>query len=91
MDSQLILWEAKPYNDAEAECAGRVFRPDVYRQALRGTGDLLPNASSKVEGSLDVPLAVGSEQGRMTLSPNRFFDGRIFDPDEVEDYVASQR
>ena len=89
--SQLILWEGKPFDTGDAERAGRVFRPDVYRQALRGTGDLLPGASSKVEGSIGGPLAVGAEQGRITLSSNGFFDGRIFDPDEVEAYVAGQR
>ncbi|KZX52690.1 MAG: NitT/TauT family transport system ATP-binding protein [Afipia broomeae] len=89
--SQLILWEGKPFDTGDAERAGRVFRPDVYRQALRGTGDLLPGASSKVEGSIDGSLAVGAEQGRITLSSNGFFDGRIFDPDEVEAYVAGQR
>jgi NitT/TauT family transport system ATP-binding protein len=89
--SQLILWENKPFDAADADRAGRVFRPDVYRQALRGTGDLLPGASSKVEGSIGGPLAVGAEQGRITLSANGFFDGRVFDPDEIEAYVAGQR
>ena len=91
MYSQFILWEGKPFDDADAERAGRVFRPDIYRKALRGTGDLLPGASSKVEGSIDGPLAVGAEQGEITLSSNRFFDGRIFDPDSIEDYVSTQR
>ena len=43
--------------------------------------------ASRIDGS----LAVGAEQGRITLSSNGFFDGRIFDPDEVEAYVAGQR
>ena len=66
-----------------------MFRPDVYRSALAGTGDLLPGASSKVEGSLARPTAVTAQQGAMTLANNSFFDGRSFDPDDVEGYIAS--
>jgi NitT/TauT family transport system ATP-binding protein len=66
-----------------------VFRPDVYRSALAGTGDLLPGASSKVEGSLAQPTAVTAQQGAMVLSNNSFFDGRSFDPDDLEGYIGS--
>ena len=66
-----------------------MFRPDVYRSALAGTGDLLPGASSKVEGSLARPTAVTAQQGAMTLAEQRFFDGRSFDPDDLEGYLAS--
>ena len=74
---------------ADAAAAARVFRPDVYRSALAGTGDLLPGASSKVEGSLAQPTAVTAQQGAMVLASNSFFDGRSFDPDDVEGYIAS--
>ena len=72
----------------EAALAGRVFRPDVYRSALLGTGEPLPGASSKVEGSLTRITAVSTQQGAMVLEDNRFFDGRVFDPAEMATYVA---
>lgn len=63
-----------------AEDAARaVFRTDYYRQALRGTAADLPGASEKVEGTLSVPTAVGSESGQLVLMPDSFFDRRIFD------------
>ncbi|OGS51084.1 MAG: nitrate transporter [Erythrobacter sp. RIFCSPHIGHO2_12_FULL_63_10] len=89
--TQLVRWDGLAYDSGDAEKAARVFRPDVYRSALSGTGDVLPGASSKVEGSLDRPTAVTAQQGAMTLAENSFFDGRPFDPDNVEGYIASQQ
>ncbi|QQN75573.1 ABC transporter substrate-binding protein [Croceicoccus sp. YJ47] len=88
--TQLARWEGLAFDPVQAGRAAAVFRPDVYRRALEGTGDLLPGASSKVEGSLVRPLAVGAQQGRITLSANGFFDGNIFDPDRAEDYLQKQ-
>ena len=89
--SQMLRWEGIDYDPADAAKAAAVFRPDLYRSALEGTGDLLPGASSKVEGSIDAPLPVTAQQGAITLSPNRFFDGQTFDPDKLEAYVAAQK
>jgi two-component system, oxyanion-binding sensor len=66
---------------AAYEIAQRVFRPDVYRAALRPLGVPLPNASAKLEGGIDNPLGVGTTQGRLILSSDSFFDGQSFDPD----------
>lgn len=60
--------------------ARAVFRSDIYRLHLTDTGAELPGASDKVEGSLSVPTAASSAQGRLILSPDRFFDARVFDP-----------
>jgi two-component system, oxyanion-binding sensor len=87
--TQLVRWDRLEFSTEDAVAAARVFRPDVYRSALAGTGDLLPGASSKVEGSLARPTAVTAQQGSITLANNTFFDGRSFDPDDLEGYIAS--
>jgi two-component system, oxyanion-binding sensor len=87
--TQMARWDDVPFNDKDAKKAARVFRPDVYRSALRGLADPLPGASSKVEGSLAMPTAVSTEQGNMTLESNRFFDNRSFDPADLPAYLAS--
>jgi NitT/TauT family transport system ATP-binding protein len=87
--TQLVRWDRIPFSPADAEAAARVFRPDVYRSALAGTGDLLPGASSKVEGRLARVTAVTAQQGAMTLANNAFFDSRSFDPDDLEGYIGS--
>ena len=87
--SQMVRWDGLPYTAEDAVAAARVFRPDVYRSALSGTGDDLPGASSKVEGSLIQATAVGTQQGFITMEKNSFFDGRSFDPDDIQGYLAS--
>ncbi|HWU01714.1 MAG TPA: CmpA/NrtA family ABC transporter substrate-binding protein [Novosphingobium sp.] len=86
--TQMVRWDGGAFDPAQAAVAARVFRPDVYRAALLGTGEPLPGASSKVEGSLVGKTVVGTQQGRMVLEDNRFFDGRVFDPTHLAAYVA---
>lgn len=77
----LRLAQRHGLDPAPAIAAARsVFRSDLYRLHLRDTGADLPGASDKVEGSLSVPTAAASVQGRLILPPNRFFDARVFDP-----------
>lgn len=87
--SQMNRWDGIAYSDADAATAAEVFRPDLYREALSGSGAPLPGASSKLEGGLDSPIGVGSVQGRLTLGADRFFDGRSFDPEDIAGYLAS--
>jgi NitT/TauT family transport system ATP-binding protein len=54
-------------------------------------GAPLPSANAKVEGALTAPTPVGSPTGRLVLGPDGFFDGKIFDPDRLEEYLASQK
>jgi len=87
--SQMVRWEEPGYARDDARKAARVFRPDVYRSALKGSAEPLPGASSKVEGSLAQTTVVGTQQGRITLESNRFFDGSVFDPADLAGYLAS--
>jgi len=89
--TQMVRWEGMAFSAEDAARAARVFRPDVYRSALLGTGEPLPGASSKVEGSLSGSTAVGTQQGSITLETNRFFDGQVFDPDHIAEYIQIQR
>lgn len=86
--TQMVRWDGMPFDPSDAAKAARVFRPDIYRSALAGTGDVLPGASSKVEGSLGQRTAVSAQQGAMVMEQNRFFDGRSFDPDDLPGYLA---
>lgn len=86
--TQMVRWDGMEFDPADAAKAAGVFRPDIYRSALLGTADPLPGASSKVEGSLAGPLAVGTQQGKMTLTSDRFFDDQIFDPEDLAGYLA---
>jgi ABC-type nitrate/sulfonate/bicarbonate transport system substrate-binding protein len=67
--------------------AKKVFRPDIFRAALSPLGIAVPGASAKLEGGIAYPTGVGTPQGRLILGPDRFFDGRSFDPDQLEFYL----
>jgi two-component system, oxyanion-binding sensor len=69
--------------------AADVFRPDIYRRALGGAGLPMPGASMKLEGALTSPLPVGAHRGALTLGPDRFFDGTVFDPEDIGGYLAA--
>ena len=58
------------------------FRADLYRSVLGPIGADLPGASEKLEGAMATQTAVASTLGRLLLGPDRFFDGRVFDPTE---------
>lgn len=89
--AQMCLAGHTVANEADYSAAQRVFRPDVYRAALRPMGVPLPGASSKLEGGIAEPLAVGTTQGRLILSADRFFDGRSFDPETLQTYLAENK
>lgn len=85
--SQFVRWNlVEPSPEAERAAAG-VFRSDLYRSALAGRGVAMPGASMKVEGALASPLAAASHEGSLTLAPDRFFDGRAFDPQDLDAYL----
>ncbi|WP_260929365.1 ABC transporter substrate-binding protein [Novosphingobium sp. 9] len=86
--SQLVRWNMVKPSAVTARQAAAVFRPDIYRRALAGSDLPMPGASMKLEGAVDMPLPVGSHKGDLMLGPDRFFDGRIFDPERIEDYLA---
>lgn len=86
--SQMTRWDGVAFSDDDAAAAIEVFRPDLYRAALAGSGAPLPGASSKLEGGLIEPTGAGSTQGRLMLGADPFFDHRSFDPDDIPGYLA---
>lgn len=86
--SQMVRWGQIDLTPATLEVARRSIRPDLYRKALGPLGVALPNASAKIEGTLTMETPVATANGRLFLGPDGFFDGKVFDPDLIEDYVA---
>jgi hypothetical protein len=41
-----------------------------------------------LEGATATPRPAASDRGTLLLGPDGFFDGRIFDPDRVEDHLS---
>lgn len=89
--SQMVRWGEVEHNAMRAEAAAMTFRPDIYRSALAGLAVPVPLADSKVEGLLDGPTSVPATTGTMVIGPDGFFDGKVFDPAQVDAYIASQK
>jgi two-component system, oxyanion-binding sensor len=87
--SQMVRWKETAFSQSAAEIARGTYRPDIYRRALVHAGAALPGGSSKVEGALKIPTVLPSQGGNLTMGPDGFFDGKIFDPDQIESYLAS--
>ena len=86
--TQMARWGQIAGSPQDFATAAGVYRPDLYRAALADLGVDLPRASAKIEGALQQPTPVASRNGAMALGPDGFFDGRLFDPDHIADYLA---
>jgi NitT/TauT family transport system ATP-binding protein len=87
--SQMVRWEQVTASAENAAIARETYRPDLYRAALKPLGVALPGANAKVEGALTAATPVGSAGASLVLGPDGFFDGRIFDPDRLDQYLTS--
>lgn len=87
--SQMVRWGQATHSEAAVLAAKCTYRPDIYRQALEPLGVELPAANSKVEGALHAEAPAGSKGGKLRLGPDAFFDGEVFDPDELEGVLSS--
>ncbi len=88
--TQMVRWGQIQHDKANESIARDTYRPDVYRAALKPLGVALPGANAKVEGALKTATPVGSSGASLTLGPDGFFDGGLFDPDEIDRYIAEQ-
>lgn len=89
--SQMVRWGEVEHTPERARAATLTFRPDVYRSALTPLGVPMPVVDSKVEGLLGVATEVLATSGALVIGPDGFFDGVVFDPDQVGAYIAGQR
>ena len=87
--AQMVRWGQVEHTPERVEAVRRVYRPDLYRAALSSTATDLPRASAKIEGALKHPTPVSSRFGTLTLGPDGFFDGRLFDPEQLDHYLSS--
>ncbi|MBO6638502.1 MAG: ABC transporter substrate-binding protein [Roseitalea sp.] len=88
--TQMVRWGMVEHTAPGLDLARRTYRPDLYRDALREFDAVVPSSSMKVEGALTSSVPVGAIGGELVLGPDGFFDGKVFDPDKVEDYLKSQ-
>lgn len=88
--SQMVRWGEVAASESSAAIAAACFRPDLYRQALAPLAAPLPLADFKTDGEHARPHDIPAENGPLSMGPDRFFDGAIFDPEALDLYIASQ-
>ncbi|VTZ28124.1 putative nitrate transporter component, nrtA [Methylocella tundrae] len=88
--TQMVRWGQVSHDKSKEAVARETYRPDLYRSALKPLGVALPGANAKVEGALGAATPVGSAGASLTLGPDGFFDGGLFDPDEIDAYISAQ-
>jgi two-component system, oxyanion-binding sensor len=72
------------------EVAAQVYRPDLYRKAVEPLQLSVPRDDGFVAGKHDEPYQIpAANGGSIEIGPDRFMDGRIFDPSDPKVYLAS--
>ena len=87
--AQMVRWGHAAHSAATVAVARATYRPDLYRTALAPLAADLPRADAKIEGALQHITPVASRFGRLELGPDGFFDGRLFDPDHLDQYLSA--
>lgn len=89
--SQMVRWGEIKASAEHAAIAAASFRPDLYRAALAPLGAPAPIDNYKSDGNHAAPTEIAATTGNLTLGPDLFFDGKAFDPMQLDSYIASQR
>ena len=85
LGTQMARWgQLKQATDLR-KLAARVYRPDLYRKAADALGIASPSLDCKTEG---VHAECWQLDGQR-MGPDRFFDGRVFDPRDPIAYLNS--
>ncbi|MEH6696577.1 MAG: CmpA/NrtA family ABC transporter substrate-binding protein [Hyphomonas sp.] len=86
--SQMIRWGEAPAGldyDAIAESA---FQPEIYRRVAATMNIACPLQDTKPEGAHVHAWLLSQSTGPIAFGPDRFLDGRVFDPQDIDGYVA---
>jgi len=89
--SQMVRWDEVTASQDNANLAAASFRPDLYRHALADLHDRLPGTDYKTDGERAVAGEIDTPDGPLLMGSDRFFDGVVFDPLSLDDYIAGQR
>jgi nitrate/nitrite transport system substrate-binding protein len=85
--SQMLRWGQIAETFSVDELVNAVYRPDVYREAVRGLGVALPATDRKPEGAHRQAWVLEDASEPIPMGPDAFLDGRVFDPADVRGYV----
>ncbi len=85
--TQMVRWGQIDWSAAAAAKARAVFRPDLCRDALQPAEINVPASDWKIEGAARAGTEIAGTRGSLTIGPDGFFDGTIFDPRDPRGYL----
>lgn len=86
--TQMRRWGHIPDSVDLREIATAVYRPEIYRIAAGELGVVSPEDDWKTEGEHASGWQLPTASGPIAMGPDRFLDGRVFDPRDPESYLA---
>jgi two-component system, oxyanion-binding sensor len=87
--SQMVRWQQTRFSTEGMDKARATYRPDLYRQALAALDAQLPMTDFKTERRIDDQFALTAGEDVLNFAAEGFFDGRVFEPTDVETYIKS--
>jgi len=86
--TQMLRWGqiAQPIDICQTAAA--VYRSDIYRESAQALGVPVPHIDYKTEGAHGEPWSLDTATTAIAMGPDRFFDGRVFDPAMPLAYLA---
>ena len=85
----MLRWVKIDHPLGTRSTASAVYRPDLYRDAAKALGVPATSRDEKTEGTHTAPWTLTDASAPIAMGPDRFFDGRVFDPTRPIDYLAS--
>ncbi|MEO0549776.1 MAG: CmpA/NrtA family ABC transporter substrate-binding protein [Pseudomonadota bacterium] len=86
--AQMIRWGHAPANLDIETAARAAFRPEFYRKIANEVGVACPAPNEKIEGAHSSSWVLTEASAPIAFGPDRFIDGRIFDPENIEGYLS---
>ena len=85
--SQMVRWGQieKPLDIVRT--ANEIYRPDIYREAVKDMGIPLPTIDMKTEGTHAEGWTLEEATKPVAMGPDLFFNGDVFDPSKILSYI----
>ena len=85
--SQMIRWGQIEQPLDIAKTAGEIYRPDIYREAVKGMGIPVPAIDMKTEGTHAGGWTLEEASKPIAMGPDLFFNGDVYDPARILSYI----
>ena len=85
--SQMIRWGQIETPIDIARTASEIYRPDIYREAVKSLGIPAPTVDMKTEGTHAEAWTLQDATAPIAMGPDLFFNGDVFDPSEILSYI----